>query len=109
MAALLGTHEYRDRPGQVPWHSRSALRGWAARVRMTVGCGSPRSLIVRVPRLPLIAKPDRRGVVSAAAATLVRKSGKQNAADCRSRGKYFYLTPRALRRFGLVWFRFDSR
>jgi hypothetical protein len=37
---------------------------------MTVGCGSPRSLIVRVPRLPLIAKPDRRGVVSAAAAIL---------------------------------------
>jgi hypothetical protein len=35
------------------WHSRSALRGWAARVRMTVGCGSP--------HLPPIAKPDRRG------------------------------------------------
>jgi hypothetical protein len=67
MAALLGTHEYRDRPGQVPWHSRSALLGWAAGVRISVGCGSPRSLIVRVPRLPLIAKPDRRGEFSAAA------------------------------------------
>jgi len=26
----------------------------------------------------------------------VRKSGKKNAVDCRSRGKYFLLTPRAL-------------
>ena len=46
MAALLGTYEYRDGPGQVPWHSRSALGGWAAGVRMSVGCGSPRPLVV---------------------------------------------------------------
>jgi len=54
MAALLGTYEYRDGPGQVPWHSRSALRGWAAGVRMSVGCGSPRPAVVCVPRLPRI-------------------------------------------------------
>lgn len=74
MAALLGTHEYRDRPGQVPWHSRSALRGWAATVRMTVGCGSPRPLAVRVPRLSRIRKSDRRRCWLAAAAPPVRSS-----------------------------------
>jgi hypothetical protein len=37
---------------------------------MTVGCGSPARLALRGPRLPLIAKPDRRGEISAAAATL---------------------------------------
>jgi hypothetical protein len=37
---------------------------------MTVECGSPPRLALREPRLRLIAKPGRRGVVSAAAATL---------------------------------------
>src|SRR5215471_11188576 len=68
--AASGTHEYRDGPGQVPWHSRSALRGCAAGVRMTVGCGSTLRLALGEPRPPWIAKPGRRGEFSAAAATL---------------------------------------
>jgi hypothetical protein len=40
LTQLLGTDEHRDGPRQVPRHSRPALRGWAARVRMGVGCGS---------------------------------------------------------------------
>lgn len=55
MAAMLGTDAYGDRPGLVPWHSRPALLGGAARVRMSVGCGSPRPLAVCVPR----PKPSR--------------------------------------------------
>ena len=70
MAAILGTYEYRDGPGQVPWHSRSVFLGWAAGVRMSVGCGSPRPLAVRASRPPRISKPDRRGEFSTAVATL---------------------------------------
>ena len=40
MATDPGTNEYRDRPGHCLRHSRPALRGWAAGVRMSVGCGS---------------------------------------------------------------------
>src|SRR5207244_976380 len=68
MAADVGTNEYRDRPGLVPWHSRPALESWAARVRMSVGCGSSWAFLARsracrrepsrvaeaVPLLPLL-------------------------------------------------------
>ena len=40
MATGPGTNAYRDRPGHRPRHSRPAPRGWAAGVRMSVGCGS---------------------------------------------------------------------
>src|SRR6516165_9850441 len=40
MATDPGTDKYRDRPGHGPRHSRLALRSGAARVRMSVGCGS---------------------------------------------------------------------
>jgi hypothetical protein len=40
MATAPGTDAYRDRPGRCPRHSRPTLPGWAAGVRMSVGCGS---------------------------------------------------------------------
>src|SRR5262245_14644395 len=40
MATEPGTNEYRDRPGHASRHSRLAPRSGAARVCMSVGCGS---------------------------------------------------------------------
>jgi hypothetical protein len=68
---------------------------------MSVGCGSPRPRVVRELRPPLITKSDRRGVISAAATPFSDPSGKKNARETRSRGKYVLLTPRALGVFGV--------
>src|SRR5881398_3182799 len=72
MATGLGTNEYRDRPGLVPRHSRLAPRGWAAGVRMSVGCGSSWPL---GPGAASAAdrKPGRRGRVLPAAAVTPEK------------------------------------
>src|SRR5436305_2097700 len=65
MATGLGTNAYRDRPGLVPRHSRLALRGRAAGVRLRVGCGP--SAAVRLGVAP--AADSKAGSPSIALAT----------------------------------------
>ena len=72
MATGLGTNEYRDRPGRCPRHSRPALRGRAAGVRMTVGCGS--SAAFGPGAAPATdSKPGRRGRALTTAAVTPEK------------------------------------
>src|SRR5262249_48225008 len=94
MATVSGTNAYRDRPGRCPRHSRPALRGRAAGVRMSVGCG--RSVAVsQGPRLPPVAQPGRRAVAFATAA-VTQEQRRTSRLDVPGKGNYCLLTLRAL-------------
>jgi hypothetical protein len=81
--------------GKFPGTAARRFGGWAARVRMSVGCGSPRPLVVcAASAVDNQAGSPRRYLRHRCYP--VRKSGQKTAVDSRSRGKYVLLTPRTL-------------